>query len=184
MIRDIHTKSSDTELLKLYKQSGNQEILGKLYNRYMHLILGLCIKYFKDKELAKDAVIDIYELISKKLKTHEVEYFKSWLYMVTKNHCLEKLRKANTHLVKEKNANLMYSEQVFHPDSITDPEMLKKLKLCMDQLPKEQNQCVELFYLKEKSYHEICALTSMTWNKVRSYVQNGRRNLKLCMTSK
>ena len=183
-IRHLHSNRSDQELIELYQKDGQQEALGELYNRYMHLVYGLCLKYFKDEEKARDGVMDIYELLSKKLKSHQVEHFKAWLYMVSKNHCLEKLRKESTSFLKEKEAYLMYSEQVFHPDKVRDPQLLKQLKACINQLPNEQRICIEWFYLKEKSYHEICDLTQHTWNKVRSFVQNGRRNLKQCMTKK
>lgn len=182
MERPIDIEVDDAERLAIYRSTHNQEVLGQLFNKYMSLVFGLCLKYFEDKEAAKDAVMDIYELIALKLKTHEVEYFKSWLFMVSKNHCLQKLRKSNRKKVSEKEAYLMYTEQVFHPDTITDPILLKKMKDCMNKLPKEQYDCVEMFYMREMSYHQVCEQTQLTWNKVRSFIQNGRRNLKKCMS--
>lgn len=182
MQRKKEAEIIDAEALAAYRKTGDQEELGKLYNKYMHLVYGLCLKYLEDSSLAQDAVIDIYEHLVKKLKTHEVDYFKSWLYIVTKNHCLGKLRKQNMSMHKEKEAHRMYSEQIFHPDSVSDPEMLKRLKECMAKLSGEQKECIQLFYLQEKSYHEICTQLTLPWNRVRSYVQNGRRNLKKCMT--
>jgi RNA polymerase sigma-70 factor (ECF subfamily) len=180
--QDKHKPIDDQAILSAYRSGGDQKLLSELYKKYMHLVFGLCLKYLEDDEKAKDAVMDIYEILVVKLRKFEVIYFKSWLYMVAKNHCLEKLRKEKAHFLKESDANRMYSEQVFHPDSVVDPKLLEKMHGCLAILPKEQQECIDLFYLQEKSYKEICQLTKMTWNKVRSHIQNGRRSLKICMS--
>ena len=119
--------------------------------------------------------------MSKKLKTHKVENFKSWLYVVTKNYCFEKLRQRNRHLVKEKVAADMYSEVVFHPDNIEKELRLDKLEKCIAALAEQQQKCVQWFYFEKKSYQVIAQENNMEWNKVRSLIQNGRRMLKNCM---
>ncbi len=172
----------DDDLLEEYKNSGNQDALAALYLRYSDLVYGVCLKYLKDGETAKDAVMNIYQELVKKLLTNEVDNFKSWLYVVAKNHCLMQLRKEKKMIVVEFPHAVMQSEDFSHLDSVLEKENdFKKLEECLQHLPKEQKQSIELFYLQNKCYNEIVAQTGLEWGKVRSLIQNGRRNLKICM---
>jgi len=169
-------------LLLDFKQSGSQDVLAKLYLRYTDLVYGTCLKYLKNAETAKDAVMNIYEELHQKLLQHEVENFKSWLYVVTKNHCLMQLRKEKKMITLEFQPAIMQSEDFSHLDSVLAKEQeFKKLEQCLERLPAEQKQAIQLFYIENKCYNEIAEQTAMDWNKVRSVIQNGRRNLKICM---
>ncbi len=173
---------TDEELLLLYKNEGNQDVLAQLYLRYTDLVYGTCLKYFKDAEKSKDAVMNIYEELLLKLQTHNIENFKSWLYVVTKNHCLMQLRKEKKMVTVEFNQAVMQSEDFSHLDSVLEKEQdFKRLEFCMEKLPEQQKQSIQLFYLENKCYNEIVERTGMEWNKVRSLIQNGRRNLKICL---
>lgn len=176
--------TEDKELVSNYKANGDQKIIGELYNRYSRLVFGSCLKYLKDRGLAEDAVNDIFVQLSKKLKTHNVEYFKSWLYTVTRNHCIEILRKQNRHRDKKTESELMYTEAVFHPDDVENTETIKLLGDCIKALPTNQQKCIQLFYYEKVSYQDIAATLELNWNKVRSFIQNGRRNLKNCISEK
>ena len=174
--------SDDLELIKEYKASGDIEILGQLFSRYTSLVLGVCLKYLKDREEAKDAAMQIFENLIQDLKDHDVENFKGWLYVITRNHCLMYLRAGKGKFRQELSPELMESELVLHPEE--EPEMeqnLGKLEKCIERLVEEQKWCVQLFFLKEKCYKEITSLTGFDLNKVKSYIQNGKRNLKICM---
>lgn len=173
---------TDEELIAEHKL-GNPG-LSELYTRYSNLVFGSCLKYFKNRPDANDAVSEIFVLIDKKLKTHEVKSFKSWLYTVTRNYCIEVLRKKNRHRDKISTAENMYSETVFHPDDIEDLVMLKKLAKCIEDLPEKQRLTIDLFYYKKVAYKEIAEQLGISWDKVRSFMQNGRRNLKNCLESK
>jgi RNA polymerase sigma factor (sigma-70 family) len=169
-------------LLLDFKQSGSQDVLAKLYLRYTDLVYGTCLKYLKNAETAKDAVMNIYEELHQKLLQHEVENFKSWLYVVTKNNCLMQLRKEKKMITLEFQPAIMQSEDFSHLDSVLAKEQeFKKLEQCLERLPAEQKQAIQLFYIENKCYNEIAEQTAMDWNKVRSVIQNGRRNLKICM---
>jgi len=185
-LREHDTKDrSDAELVSLYRQQGDVAVLGTLYQRYMDLIYGVCFKYLKETEASKDAVINIYEELVEKLKKHEVENFKSWLYTLARNHCLMQLRKGKGKKTIEITDGFMQSEQLLHPEDVQQKEeQLQIMEECLQQLSPEQKQCVELFYLQGKCYNEISEQTGFEWNKVRSYIQNARRNLKLCMDNK
>jgi RNA polymerase sigma factor (sigma-70 family) len=183
-IRYIQTAASltDEELLDVFKKNADQEILAQLYLRYTDLVYGVCVKYLKDAESAKDAVMNIYQKLLTKLQTHEVENFKSWLYVVTRNHCLMQLRKEKKMVTVEFTPAVMQSEDFTHLDNVLEKENeLKKLEFCIENLPEEQKQSIRLFYQENKCYNEIVAQTGYEWNKVRSLIQNGRRNLKICM---
>lgn len=172
----------DGDLVRDYKQSGNMDSLAVLFQRYMDLLYGVCLKYLKDPESAKDAVMQIFEELVQKLTKHEVDNFKSWLYTLAKNYCLMQLRTPKNLKTTEFRPESMQLDQDVHLNGMMEKEEnLQKLEKCLQTLSGEQKMAVELFYLQNKCYREISELTGIEWNKVRSYIQNGRRNLKLCM---
>lgn len=172
----------DIELVQRFKESGELTILGELYNRYMTLVYGVCLKYLKDREESRDAVMQIFERLVTSLREHDVAHFKSWLYVTSRNHCLMQLRARKGKNFDEISAHLMESDAITHLEE--EPEMesnLSKLEHCIEQLVAEQKHCIKLFYMQEKCYKEIVQLTGFDDNKVKSYIQNGKRNLKICM---
>lgn len=178
-------KSTDTELVDIYREKGDLKVLAILYQRYMELVYGVCLKYLKDPELAKDAVMQIFEELVHKLRMHQVENFRGWLHMLAKNHCLMQLRSPKNLKTTEWNPGIMQSEENPHLNGmLTREENLEKLEDCIQGLPAEQKKAVTLFYLEEKCYNDIVTATGLEWNTVRSLIQNGRRNLKICMEKK
>jgi RNA polymerase sigma-70 factor (ECF subfamily) len=176
---------TDTELVSLYKKTSDLKVLGQLYQRYMDLVYGVCLKYLKESERAKDAVMHIFEELIVKLKKHEVENFKSWLYQVAKNHCLMQLRTPRNLKTMELPGSLMQSDENVHLDGVLEKEEnFQLLEYCLTTLPEDQRKAVQLFYMEGKCYNEIVELMGQEWNQVRSYIQNGRRNLKICMEKK
>lgn len=172
----------DRELVSLFRTSGNMEVLAVLFQRYMDLLYGVCLKYLKQPEPAKDAVMQIFEELVAKLPKHEVDNFKSWLYTLAKNYCLMQLRTPKNLKTTEFNPDSMQLEEEMHLNGIqVKEENLQKLERCLQTLSPEQKKAVELFYLQNKCYKEIAEATGIEWNKVRSFIQNGRRNLKICM---
>jgi RNA polymerase sigma factor (sigma-70 family) len=172
----------DEELVDLYKKSGELAIVGELYNRYTSLAFGVCLKYLKDREESKDAVMHIFEKLIVSLKDHEISQFKGWLYVTARNHCLMQLRAGKNKKFEEISPFLMESGEDVHLQEGPEIESnLSKLERCIETLPDEQKQCVQLFYLEKKCYKEITELTGFELNKVKSYIQNGKRNLKICM---
>jgi RNA polymerase sigma-70 factor (ECF subfamily) len=173
---------ADAELVFAYKQQQNTDALGAVYQRYMDLIYGVCIKYLKDRELAKDAVLNIYEELVHKLQKHEVDNFRSWLYTLAKNHCLMYLRSPKNKPTKEFVPEVMHLEENVHLNGeLEDEANFDKLEKCMQTLVNEQQKTVKMFYYEQKCYKEISDLTGFDVGMVRSYIQNGRRNLKICM---
>jgi RNA polymerase sigma factor (sigma-70 family) len=173
---------TDAELVQQYRSGGEPEVLGILYQRYMDLVYGVCLKYLKDSDTAKDAVISIYEELVTKLKQHEVSNFKSWLYVLCRNFCLMHLRRQKGKQTAELTEQVMQSEELLHLESaMQKEEQFQQMEQCLEQLTEDQKNCVRLFYLESKCYNEISDQTGLEWNKVRSHIQNGRRNLKLCM---
>ena len=173
---------SDKELVNRYKDSGDLGVLGELYQRYMELVYGVCLKYFKDTELSKDAVMQIFEELVSKLRKHEVENFKAWLHQVAKNHCLMQLRTPKNLKTVELQVEFVQNlENVHLNGALEHEENLSKLEHCIGTLAPDQQQAIRLFYLEEKCYNEIVEATGQEWKQVRSFIQNGRRNLKQCM---
>ncbi len=183
-IKNIPGSESDEYLVNKYRSDGDMETLGALYNPYMDLVYGVSLKYFKNPEQAQDAVINIFEELVSKLKKYEVLNFKSWLYQLTKNHCLMKLRSKKGTVISLED-NIMHLSENNHQDDMQEKEgQFIIMEECMEQLPAEQKEAVRLFYLNEKCYKEIAEMRKLDINKVRSFIQNGRRNLKLCMEKK
>lgn len=174
---------SEEELLSAYRGNGDLELLGQLYEPYMPLVYGLCLKYFKDQALSEDAVMQIFEQLISKLRIHEVNHFKSWLYTLARNYCLMALRASGKHPQVSLEDSFMENDRFVHPDKADGAleEQLTLMEECMEQLNEEQRQCIRLFYLDQKCYKEVSDITGFDLNKVKSYIQNGKRNLKICM---
>lgn len=183
-INPKYANYTDNDLINDYVQKNDNFFVGILYERYGHLVLGLSIKYLKNKDEAQDAVIQIFTNLLSDLKKHKIQYFKSWLYVYSKNFCLMELRKRQSLLKKE----LQLKENVHLVMDFSSDEHLKEkeaqiviMEQAIELLNNEQKTCIELFYLKNKSYVEIEESTGFTNNEVKSYIQNGKRNLKLKM---
>ncbi len=177
----------DAELLESYLRNNDQEILGELYSRYMYLVYGVCLKYFKNPEQAKDAVIDLYEKILIEISKHAIINFKSWLYVVTKNYCLMELRKTKpgSHFSVSTDKEMevfMEKETKMHPiDEEQNTKLEKALADCIAKLKTEQQRCIKLFYYENRCYREIASELVIEEKKVKSFIQNGKRNLKICL---
>ena len=177
-----HSELSDLELINKYKLTGNNDWVGLLYSRYTALVYGVCLKYLKDREEAKDAVMQLFEKLLTTLKDHEVEHFKSWLYITARNHCLMKLRAQKGKYTEEISQFLMETSAEVHLEEQNEMETnLGKLEKCIEKLNDEQKACVQMFFLQEKCYKDITVITGYELMKVKSFIQNGKRNLKICM---
>ncbi|MBY0433885.1 MAG: sigma-70 family RNA polymerase sigma factor [Cyclobacteriaceae bacterium] len=179
-LRRKATSQTDDELMQLYRSSQDLEWLSSLYLRYTSLVYGVCLKYLKDRDEAKDAVMQVYERLIEGLLQHEVTNFRSWLYVTARNHCLMTLRSRKNKTTEEISPIFMETQPVVHPDDDREQD-LTQMEKCLETLVAEQRTCVTLFYLEEKCYKEVAVLTGFDMNQVKSYIQNGKRNLKLCM---
>jgi len=176
------TANDDLSLVAAYQKSGDLEVLGELYNKYMHLVFGVCFNYFKDEEQSKDAVMQIFEELVTKLRIHQVQNFKSWLHVLTRNHCLMALRKSSKNPTVTLDDNFVENDELVHLDiDNTKETQLTIMEKCMETLSEEQRKSVDLFYLQEKCYKEVAEITGYDMLKVKSYIQNGKRNLKICI---
>jgi RNA polymerase sigma factor (sigma-70 family) len=181
--------AGDAELIRSYQRKGNTDDVGILFERYTHLVFGVCMKYLKNREDAEDAVMGIFEKLITDLKIHRVHDFKNWLYRVSKNHCLMILRKQNLkqRVLHEARMNIrqdfMENAEEWHPLFGNDPDISILLHRAMEALKPEQRQCLEMMYYDKKSYKEIVVLTGYSLKQVKSHIQNGKRNLKNMMAA-
>lgn len=172
---------TDEQLLKLHSERKDKEIISIFFDRYIHLVFASCMKYLRDEEQAQDAAMEIFECLHEKLLKHEVEFFKSWLYMLTRNHCLMILRKQKQvgfiHKIEDfRNIFVENDEELHHNEGKILEEALN---MFLEMLKPEQKLCVELMYIRGMSYKEIAVETGYALNNVKSFIQNGKRNLKL-----
>ncbi len=178
---------NDLQLHANYKSSGENEWLACLFKRYSRFVIALSMKYLKDYESSKDAAMQIFERLIFDLKKHEVSNFKSWLHSVTRNHCLMHMRTTKMELIKneqvsESELSFMEYESFLHQEDNNKKESkLLNLEQAITQLNDEQRTCITLFFLQEKCYQEVTEITGFTMNQVKSYIQNGKRNLQLLM---
>lgn len=176
------TDFTDEELLEKYRESGDSELFGQLYNRYIPLVYGLCLKYLQDEDKAQDAVMEIFENLMPKITNYEIKVFKTWLYSVVKNHCFHILKANKREMVVDFDSNLMESDDVitlFGDD--VDLEKEDALNYCMAKLSEPQRITVTKFFYEELSYVDIVDATGYDLKSVKSYLQNGKRNLKICI---
>jgi RNA polymerase sigma factor (sigma-70 family) len=172
----------DEELLRLYQTTSDLAWLSQLYLRYASMVYGVCLKYLKNRDEAQDAVMQIHEKLIASLLQHQVNNFKSWLYVNARNFCLMQIRSRKGKETEEISSFLMENGSGQHPGGELDLEQsLGKLERCIETLAKEQQSCVRLFYLQEKCYKDVAVETGFDLNQVKSYIQNGKRNLKICM---
>lgn len=176
---------ADGDLLDYYTADGNSEWIGILLERYTLLLLGVCMKYLKNEEEAKDCVQQIFLKVLSEAGKYKIDFFKSWLYMVAKNHCLMRLRDMHGKNTKEiiENAHLATEEEDKH-ELINNEKTYALLEEAIGELNEAQKQCVTLFYLQKKSYQQITSHTGYSLLQVKSYIQNGKRNLKLLLEKK
>lgn len=174
--RKKYKSYSDEELVACYRDYGHKICISTLYERYGHLVMGVALKYLKDGAEAEDLTMHVFEQLFERLKVHDVNHFKSWLYMVTRNECLMQLRKTRKLVPEELESQ---SEQHHDPELLESQLTLLATKL--ELLKTEQRLCIDYFYLQNKSYAEISELLSMPLMKVKSAIQNGKRNLKILL---
>ena len=185
MPRSQYHHMTDDELLQQYIADQQPYWMGALLERYTLLLLGVCMKYLKNEEEAKDAVQQIFLKVLSEAGKYKIDYFKSWLYMVAKNHCLMKLRSRQGKTTKEITGDAIAAAKEETSNDIAENELTYELlEEAINELSPEQRQCVILFYLQKNSYQQISEKTGYRIMQVKSYIQNGRRNLKLLMEKK
>jgi len=183
--KNVNLKLSDEVLIRIYGKKRDSRLAEEVFSRYTHLIFGVCFKYLKDEEKSKDAVMQIIEKILIDPPKQEMKSFRNWLFIVTKNHCLMAIRheQAETRAVQQrflelKDEIMEIPEPEHQSEQNEKEEILSELRIAVGKLGNEQKMCIELFYIDGKSYAEIAELTGFNMNAVKSYIQNGKRNLK------
>lgn len=177
-------KLSDSELIERYRHSYDNAYIGELFQRYAPMLFGVCMKYLKDEERAKDGVMDVFEKVLKDLKRHDVENFRTWVYSVAKNHCLMGLRKEKS-LDRRHDGYTYMTRQIMeldlpeHLNGESEEETDRKLNAAINSLNQQQQKCIRLFYFEKKSYDQIEVETGYDNKQVKSFLQNGKRNLKI-----
>ncbi|HLN56857.1 MAG TPA: RNA polymerase sigma factor [Bacteroidales bacterium] len=179
-------KKTDIELLEIFTVTSDLEVLGELYSRYMYLVYGVCLKYLQNRDESMDAVMQIFEKLILEIPKQKILNFKSWLHVVTKNYCLMKLRSDKSEAEKMQewiNNTVIFVENdpVMHPVDEDAPDLDNKLMACIEKLKDDQKECIKQFYFEDKCYTEIAKGMSSDEKKVKSCLQNAKRNLKICL---
>ncbi len=180
----LYNELSDQELLQLYRIRQNKECLGILLQRYTLLLLGVCLKYLKNEETAKDAVQQIFTKVIIEAEKYPITHFKSWLYTVTRNHCFTQLRNKVYELPEEaleKNGNHFSTQEDGQDQVIEKDKLLGQMEEALNEIQPNQRECVSLFYIEQKSYQQIHQITGYTLLQIKSYIQNGKRNIRLLL---
>jgi RNA polymerase sigma factor (sigma-70 family) len=175
---------TDQELLERFYSDHDNEWLGLLLQRYTLLLLGVSMKYLKNEEEAKDCVQQVFLKVIQELHKYKVDYFKSWLYMIVKNQCLMKLREKQARPVDALREKMTAPEEPMKDELLQNEKTLQLMQETLRELSSEQRQCVTLFYLQKKSYQQVSDETGFSLLQVKSYIQNGKRNLRILLENK
>jgi len=182
LTRKHKSQVPDNILLDQYQETLDMKILGELFCRHAEMVYYVCLRYFKDEEKSKDSVMLIFEQLITKITKQEIKDFPKWLYVVTKNFCLMDLRSIKKNVEVPIDNFVEFTATLHQVDDYAEKEtQLTRLELCIDKLPEKQKKSVDLFFIKEKCYKEIVDITGYNMNEVKSFIQNGKRNLKNCM---
>ncbi len=180
--RSSEQSLSDEELLARYGETRDLTTLAVLYTRHSEMVYYVCLRYFKESERSKDAVMQLFEELVHKIPKQAIKDFPKWLYVVAKNHCLMALRANKQQFVIPVDNFVEFSVNLHQDENYAEKEeRLSLLESCMDKLPAKQKVTVDLFFLQEKCYKEVAELSGYNLNEVKSFIQNGKRNLKICM---
>jgi len=174
----MHKNLTDDELLAAFHRSKDNRLLGILLQRYTLLLLGVCMKYMKDEAEAKDCVQQVFMKVVTYLPNHSVSNFKSWIYTVAKNQCFMQLRSKKTMPETALIPELLEDELVYTNDKEKEI-LLQTVENAVADLPFGQKECIQMFYLKKMSYNDIVQQSEFSLLQVKSYIQNGKRNLKM-----
>jgi RNA polymerase sigma factor (sigma-70 family) len=176
---------TDEQLVSAYLQTDDKEMIALLFERYTHLVYGICLNYLKDPDQSKDAVMEIFESLFQKLVVHKVINFRNWLYTVTRNHCLMIIRKTGSYN-KAKTRFIVDGDEFEFPEYMSESEELMYSKAAIisavEHLNAEQSACIKMMYIEDKSYRDISENTGFSILEVKSHIQNGKRNLKNILT--
>jgi len=185
LVQTTYRNLSDEDLLLRMANRQDQEAFSTLYKRYAHLALGVCLKYLRDTAASEDAVQVIFIKLWTDCAQYQIRKFKPWFYQVVRNHCLMELRKKNPSqkIVAEWEWEIVEFEENLH-HKIKEEELLRILEDCLRNLNEEQKVCINHFYIGQKSYNETAILTGFNDKQVKSNIQNGRRNLRICLKQK
>lgn len=176
---------SDLELLERFYADRDNQWLGILLERYTLLLLGVCMKYLKNEELARDSVQQIFLKAITELQKYRVEYFKSWIYMVAKNHCLMQLRdKPGKNTIEVKDSIPAETDETDKESLLLNEKTYEYMGEALKELNAEQQLCVTLFYMEKKSYQQITEQTGYSMMQVKSHIQNGKRNMRILIEKK
>ncbi|WP_295935868.1 sigma-70 family RNA polymerase sigma factor [uncultured Alistipes sp.] len=186
----IHTNApathlTDPELLSRYRSDGRTEWLGTLYARYTELVYGIALKYLRNRPDAEDAVMQIFEELIDKASRHDIREFRTWLYTVARNHCLRQLRQSGRMPSAELPVNMADDSPVTELlcEEKRQSRISEALADCLERLPEPQRRSILLFFFENLSYADIAAATSWHLKSIKSYIQNGKRNLRNCLES-
>jgi RNA polymerase sigma-70 factor (ECF subfamily) len=175
---------SDQDLITRYKESDDKIFVGELYKRYSHLVIGMCLSYFKDRDTAKDLTLAIFEKLFVELKKRDVECFRAWLTFVVRNFCISELRKQQVQALRIEEFSRETDIEESEEAAVSTDKNLANLETAINELNPFQKRCIELFYFRNMSYQQIVSVTGFSANEVKSYIQNGKRNLRLILSSK
>jgi len=172
---------NDEVLLKRYRETEDLAVLGQLFQSHASMVYYVCYRYLQDSELSKDAVMQIFEELIIKVNKQEINKFGSWLYVLSRNYCLMQIRAGKKMQYVSFDDVVEFPADLHQDEQDNKERVLTALELCIGKLPEKQQQSINLFFLKEKCYKEIVDFTGYSLNDVKSFIQNGKRNLKICM---
>lgn len=160
---------------------GNTNVFSVLVNQYKDLVFTLAYKMLKNKEEAEEVSQDTFIKIFNSLNKFKGESkFSTWIYKITYNTCLDKLKK-----IKKENSVVYIEDFNEHQvkvienilESIDEKERNQKIQECLQLLPSEEAFLLTLYYFDDQSIEEIAKVIDCNTNNVKIKLYRTRKKL-------
>ena len=169
---------TDHALIEAFQQ-GDEFAFVALYNRYKGPVYAFCAKMLLDRAVAQDVMqetfVRVYEHRQRLLNAGS---FKSWLFTIARNQCLNTLRRTNRHTEFDETAaqhSAPGSETPF--GRLMKAEQVELVNRFLNELSPEYREGLVLREYQNLTYDEIAAVTRNTISSVKSRLFKARRKL-------
>jgi RNA polymerase sigma factor (sigma-70 family) len=156
MNNDHNGSLRDEEIVAIILQENKIDLFQILYDRYSKKVRDKCYSLLKNKELAEDAVQNIFQRTFEKLKSFKGNsLFSSWLYSITYNYCIDFLRVKNKLHYPDWNNNNEIPEIIDETEEDLTEINYNRLMKIFDMIHPEEKALLLMKYNDELPINQI-----------------------------